>query len=178
MGRQQHSVCGDARRFEVVANFVLDYFGRRVEHIADVAGGKGVLTRMLNRKNYDCELIDPRQSVLKGIRHRAETFRPGTADYYDLLVGLHPDGALRALGEAALIRPVLMVPCCNFWSQERRGQKELLAAIEVFFQRHQVDYEKIDLDFKGPKNTALVSHPSSVSLQIFHNHLNTPDHRH
>ena len=33
------------------------------------------------------------------------------ADYYDLLVGLHPDGALRQLGEAALVRPAVIIPC-------------------------------------------------------------------
>jgi len=75
-------------------------------------------------------------------------------------VGLHPDGALRELGEAALIRPVVMIPCCNFWDDQRRGQRELLEAIEDFYRKHSVRFERVVLDFKGPKNIAIVSEPS------------------
>ena len=161
MSRQQHQVCGDPNRFQVVADFVITQFGKRVRYIADVAGGKGVLTRMLNKKNLDCELIDPRQKSVKGIKHRREPFLPEMTDYYDLLIGLHPDGALRDLGEAALTRPVVMIPCCNFWDQHRRGQKELLAAIKNFYQDNDVRYQEIVLNFKGPKNIAIVSEPPS-----------------
>jgi hypothetical protein len=158
MGRRQHRVYGDPRRFEVVADFVADRFGGKVRYIADVAGGRGILTRLLSkRRGFDCELIDPRRAVLKGIAHRRERFEPEMADYYDLLVGLHPDGALRELGEAARVRPVVMIPCCNFWDDQRRGQSELLAAIEDFYRTHAVRFERVMLDFKGPKNIAVVS---------------------
>ena len=161
MSRQQHLVYGDPNRFQVVADFVLTEFGKQTRYIADVAGGKGILTRILNKKNLDCELIDPRQTSIKGIKHRQEPFLPEMTDYYDLLIGLHPDGALRELGEAALIRPVVMIPCCNFWDQYRRGQKELLMAIKNFYRDNYVQYQEIVLDFKGPKNIAIVSTPPS-----------------
>jgi len=160
MSRKQHRVYGDPRRFEVVADFVMDRFGETVKYVADVAGGKGLLTRSLSKKgNFVCELIDPRKTVLKGIRHRAEEFRAEMADYYDLLVGLHPDEALREVAKAALVRPVVLIPCCNFWDNQRRGQKELLDAIEEFYQQHSVSFQRIVLDFKGPKNIAIVSEP-------------------
>ena len=161
MSRKQHLLYGDPRRFDVVADFVIDRFGRKdVEYIADVAGGKGLLTRTLSKKgNFVCELIDPRKTVLKGIHHRSEQFRAGMADYYDLLIGLHPDDALRELANAALVRPVVLVPCCNFWDDERRGKEELLAAIEDFYRENSVHFERITLDFKGPKNVAIVSEP-------------------
>jgi len=159
MSRQQHRVHGDPQRFEAVANFVTERYSGRARYVADVAGGKGLLTRLLCKRNFECELIDPRLTVLKGIPHRAEPFRPEIADYYDLLVGLHPDEALRELGEAALIRPVVMIPCCNFWDEQRRGQKELLEAIETFYQQHHVRFERVVLPFKGPKNVAIVSEP-------------------
>ncbi len=161
MSRKQHSVYGDPRRFEVVADFVADRFSGRARYIADVAGGKGLLTRLLSkRKSFECELIDPRQTVLKGIAHRGENFEVEMAKYYDLLVGLHPDGALRELGEAGLVRPVVMIPCCNFWDDQRWGQRELLEAIESFYCAHSVRFETAVLDFKGPKNIAIVSEPS------------------
>lgn len=161
MSRKQHPVYGDPRRFEVVADFVAKRFGRKARYIADVAGGKGILTRLLSKKkNFECDLIDPRRTVLKGIDHRSQKFDVDVADYYDLLVGLHPDGALRELGEAALIRPTVMIPCCNFWDDQRRGQRELLEAIEDFYRKHSVRFERVVLNFKGPKNIAIVSEPS------------------
>ncbi len=161
MSRKQHPVYGDPRRFEMVADFVAKRFSRKARYIADVAGGKGILTRLLSKKkNFECDLIDPRRTVLKGIDHRPQKFDVDVADYYDLLVGLHPDGALRELGEAALIRPVVMIPCCNFWDDQRRGQRELLEAIEDFYREHLVRFERVVLDFKGPKNIAIVSEPS------------------
>jgi hypothetical protein len=161
MSRKQHPVYGDPRRFEVVADFIAKRFSRKAHYIADVAGGKGILTRLLSKKkNFECDLIDPRRTVLKSIDHRPQKFDVDVADYYDLLVGLHPDGALRELGEAALIRPVVMIPCCNFWYDQRRGQRELLEAIEDFYREHSVRFERVVLDFKGPKNIAIVSEPS------------------
>ena len=161
MSRRQHLVHGDPRRFEVVADFIASQYGNTVHNIADVAGGKGILTRLLaKKKNLACELIDPRRTVLKGIDHRPEQFESDIADYYDLLVGLHPDGTLRQLGEAALIRPAVIISCCNFWDKQRRGQYELLKAIEDFYRQHSVQFERIELDFRGPKNIAIVSEPT------------------
>ena len=161
MSRKQHLLYGDPRRFDVVADFVIRRYSGSAQYIADVAGGKGLLTRTLSKRgNFICELIDPRKTVVKGILHRAEEFRSEMADYYDLLVGLHPDEALRELAKAALIRPVVLIPCCNYWDEERRGQKELLEAIEDFYRKNMVHFERLILDFKGPKNTAIVSEPS------------------
>ena len=161
MSRKQHLLYGDPRRFDVVADFVISRFSRAgVEYVADVAGGKGLLTRTLSKRgNFICELIDPRKTVLKGIRHRAEQFQAEMADYYDLLLGLHPDDALRELVKAALIRPVVLIPCCNFWDDQRRGCEELLEAIEDFYRQNSVDFKRVTLDFKGPKNIAIVSEP-------------------
>jgi len=160
MSRKQHLLYGDPRRFDVVADFVMDRFSGDMEYVADVAGGKGLLTRVLSKKgSFICELIDPRKTVLKGICHRPEQFRAEMADYYDLLVGLHPDNALRELAKAALIRPVVLIPCCNFWDDQRRGKEELLVAIEDFYRENSVRSERVELDFKGPKNVAIVSSP-------------------
>ena len=160
MTRKQHLLYGDPRRFDAVADFVIGRFSGSVKYVADVAGGKGLLTRVLSKRaNFVCELIDPRKTVLKGIQHRTEQFRAEMADYYDLLIGLHPDDALRELAKAALIRPVVLIPCCNFWDDQRRGKEELLTAIEDFYRENLVSFERISLDFKGPKNIAIVSRP-------------------
>ncbi len=54
MGRKTQVKCnGDDSRFEEVASFVHSRFGNSIKYIADVAGGQGMLSRILNKKyNY------------------------------------------------------------------------------------------------------------------------------
>ena len=96
---------------------------------------------------------------MRGVASRAEPFSAESAGYYDLIVGLHPDEATRAVAEAALVRPVLVVPCCNFWSEQRLGRDELLDAIAEYYAQNGVRSQRIVFDFRGPKNIGLVSEP-------------------
>jgi hypothetical protein len=117
-----------------------------------------MLARILNKRyNYRCEVVDPRGWVLKGVPNREAEFDPAMASYYDLIVGLHPDEALRATAQAALACPTILIPCCNFWSEEKLGRDALLAAIERYYLNHKVSFERITFGFKGPKNVGLVS---------------------
>ena len=109
--------------------------------------------------NYDSEVVDPRGYVLKGVPNRAEEFAAGTADYYDLIIGLHADEASRAVAEAGLTRKSVLVPCCNFWSREKLGQDELVAAIEGYYSDNGVAYERVIFPFKGPKNIGIITEP-------------------
>ena len=159
-GRQQHRFHGDPRRFEEVAEFIYDRYGKSVQYIADVAGGRGMLCRILRKKyNYDCEVIDPRGWTLRGVPGRTAELRPSKADYYDLIVGLHPDEATRAVAQAALVRPAILLPCCNFWSDEKLGRDELIEAIEGYYREHMVSFERVTFSFNGPKNIGIISKP-------------------
>jgi hypothetical protein len=158
----RHRFHGDPERFAVLADFVANRYWRNITYIADVAGGQGMLTRILMKKyNYDCEVVDPRVHVLKGVKSQACAFDAKLAPYYDLIIGLHPDEATRAVAEAALVRPTILVPCCNFWSEAKLGQEELLQAIELYYCEQGVVFERVTLPFKGPKNIGLVSEPPS-----------------
>jgi hypothetical protein len=158
MGR--HRFHGDPTRFQVIADYLADRYWRDVRYIADVAGGQGMLARILSKQyHYECEVIDPRAWVLKGVKHQASAFDPAFSAYYDLIVGLHPDGALREVAQAALLRPALIVPCCNFWSDAKLGQEELIQAIEQYYLQQGVRYERVTFAFKGPKNVGLISAP-------------------
>ncbi len=131
-----------------------------MRYIAAVAGGQGMLTRILCKKhNYECEVVDPRGWVLRGVDHRVEAFDPAMATYYDLIVGLHPDEALRVVAHAALVRPTILVPCCNSWSTEKLGRDELLSAIGEFYRVREVRFERVAFPFRGLKNIGLVSEP-------------------
>ena len=161
MGRKtQHRFHGGPERFEVLAAFIADYFGQSIEYIADVAGGQGMLSRVLNKRyNYRSEVIDPREFGLKGVERRVAEYDASMAGYYDLVVGLHPDEATRPVAASALVRPVIIVPCCNFWAEEKLGRDELVAAIAAYYDEHAVPYERVTFPFQGPKNIGLVSHP-------------------
>lgn len=160
MGRQQHRFHGDPDRFKILAEYVGERFGNSITYIADVAGGQGMLSRLLNKKyNYICDVIDPRGWTIKGISSLKQEFDASAAEYYDLIVGLHPDEALHAMTKAAMVRPTILIPCCNFWSEEKLGREELLQAIELFYSQNKVGYERVRFSFNGPKNLGFVTKP-------------------
>ena len=163
----RHRFHGDPERFAVLADFVAERYWRSITYIADVAGGQGMLTRVLSKKyNYDCEVVDPRAHVLKGVKSQTREFDATLASYYDLVIGLHPDEATRAVAQAALVRPVILVPCCNFWSEEKLGQEELLKAVEAYYREQNVVFERVQFAFKGPKNVGLVSKPPAYAKDV------------
>lgn len=156
-----HKFHGDPKRFEVLAAFIRKYYGNEIKHIADVAGGQGMLTRFLHKKyNYDAEVIDTREYVLVGVKHRKEEYTSTMADYYDLVVGLHPDQATRAVVDSSLIRPTVLVPCCNFWDRTKTlGRDALLNEISKYYDENKVKWNRIVLNFEGPKNIGFVTKP-------------------
>ena len=84
--KRRHRFHGDPDRFEVVAEFFSNEYGTNIRYIADVAGGQGMLYRLLRKKyNYDCEVVDPRGWTLKGVPNQSTQFDASIADYYDLL---------------------------------------------------------------------------------------------
>ncbi len=156
----RHRFHGNPERFKIVADFIADRYWKDVKYIADVAGGRGMLSRILEKKyNYVCEVVDPRGWVLKGVDNRSVEFDPAWASYYDLIVGLHPDEAMRSVAEAALVRPTLMLPCCNFWSEKKLGTIELVSAVEEYYRENGVIYSRVTFPFKGPKNIGIVTEP-------------------
>lgn len=161
---RSHKFHGVPDRFQILADFIASNYTGKVKRVADVAGGQGMLCRILRKKfNFDCEVIDPRGWTLVGVQSRPEEFVADMADYYDLIVGLHPDEALKEVVYSALVRPVILIPCCNFWTREKKlGRDALLFEIESFYKEHGVNYKRVIFDFEGPKNIGLVSEPPNL----------------
>lgn len=160
----RHRFHGDTRRFETLSDLVFKEFGRSVTYIADVAGGQGMLSRILNKKyNYTSEVIDPRGYTLKGISNRPTYYHHNLATYYDLIVGLHLDEAMREVALSALQVPTIIVPCCNFWSDEKLWSYELVDEILKYLHRNHVKTKKVELPLKKPKNIAIITHPTPAS---------------
>jgi len=159
MGRKQVKCHGDESRFDEIANFIYGRYGNTIKYIADVAGGQGLLTKILNKKyNYESEVVDPREYQLKGVSNRQGEYSEDMADYYDLIIGLHPDEATKPVVESAHKKPVLIIPCCNFWDRTQKlGAKELVASICAYLDRENIRYEIIKFKFKGPKNIGILT---------------------
>src|SRR5438270_5164794 len=158
----RHRFHGDPMRFPVMAEFLAGRFPE-ARYVADVAGGQGMLSRLLQKRhNIESEVIDPRGWTLRGVAGRQEEFVAESADFYDVVVGLHPDESLREVVRAATLRPVVVVPCCNFWSEtEKLGRNALLHAIEEHHRGIGGPCDRVVLDFHGPYNQALVLTPPS-----------------
>jgi hypothetical protein len=156
----RHKFHGDPERFQRIAEFVGEEFGRDIKYIADVAGGQGMLSRLLRKQyNYEAEVIDPREYRLVGVPGLVQEYKSELARRYDLVIGLHPDQATRAIAESALVTNTLIIPCCNFWDRENKlGVVELVEAIEAFYRENNVKFERITFDFKGPKNIGIVTY--------------------
>jgi len=159
MGRRQTKCHGDESRFEVIADFIYQNFGNRIKYIADVAGGQGRLCRILNKKyNYEAEVVDPRGYVLKGVPSKQVEYAPDMAEFYDLIVGLHPDAATRPVAESALYRPILLVPCCNEWDKSRKlGSRELIQAIVDYLNGNNIPNKTVAFNIKKPKNIGIIT---------------------
>jgi hypothetical protein len=163
----RHRFHGDPARFAVVADFVGRRFSNQVRYVADVAGGRGMLARLLSKHHgFECDVIDPRGWTMKGVTGRPEQYTSAMADYYDLVIGLHPDQAIREVAHSALIRPVVLVPCCNFWSDEKVGREALVQSIQDYYREHGIPHEIVTFDFAGPYNVALVSTPAGTRAPV------------
>lgn len=91
----------------------------------DVAGGSGDLTRELLSQGFQSVVIDPRKDTKRcgdGIEQVFELFdvtNPAVrsaCEGKDLLLGLHPDGAVNFIVEYACKEKMsfCIVPCCVF----------------------------------------------------------------
>jgi hypothetical protein len=158
----RHRFHGADNRFAVTAEFIADRFPD-VTFVADVAGGQGMLSRLLaKRYNINSEVVDPRGWTLKGVDVRAVEYTSELADYYDLVVGLHPDEALREVVLSAAAVPVVVVPCCNFWDRSvRLGRESLIGAIRTHHATIGGAVEDVILNFAGPMNRGLILLPPS-----------------
>jgi hypothetical protein len=117
-------------RFQLLARWIGETFPPC--RVADVGGGKGLLTYLLRKDGYDAVVIDPLQQPLPGRYKDISTgervsipagasvprvtalYRPGLGERFDLLVALHAHGTnLAVLDTAARAgSSCVVMPCC------------------------------------------------------------------
>jgi hypothetical protein len=116
-------------RFQLLAGWVAERFPPCT--VADVGGGKGLLTWLLNEAGFRAEVVDPvdqplprtyrdlasgrrvRLGEAARVPRRRAPFGPALGRRYDLLVALHAHGSnLAVLDAAAAGTSCVVLPCC------------------------------------------------------------------
>ena len=112
---------GDKRRFDLFARFVAGLVppGERMAmRVADVAAGKGALSWALREHGFlNIVPFEPkprRGGQVRRLGMQVRDFTSKLADGFDLIVGMHPDGATDHILEGAARTGALVAisPCC------------------------------------------------------------------
>ena len=117
-------------RFQLLHQWLVENF--EACRVADIGGGKGLLTYLLRQSRWDATVIDPASQALPdkykdcatGRRVRIaptervpridKEFESAMAQDFDLLVGMHAHGCNVKIieGAAAFGRGFVLIPCC------------------------------------------------------------------
>lgn len=106
---------GDSRRFHLFAQFIARNFpSKEFLNVADVAGGKGHLNAALKPFGYKTITFDKARKQIHRAHYQRRFFDAHVKEQFDLLVGMHPDGATDIIILEASKRgiPFAIVPCC------------------------------------------------------------------
>ncbi|MCA9382099.1 hypothetical protein KC660_01685 [Candidatus Dojkabacteria bacterium] len=116
-------------RFQLLSEWIINNYNPC--KVADIGGGKGLLSYLLNKNDFKSTVIDPfnqtlpeKYKDLQGKKHKVlptetvprinEEFRTEMANDFDLLVGLHAHGSnMKVIESAAKYRKqLILLPCC------------------------------------------------------------------
>jgi hypothetical protein len=112
---------GDKRRFDLFAKFIANLVppaDRLLMRVADVAAGKGALTWALRQHGFlnivPFEPAPRRGGHVTRLGMQVRNFTSELAKGFDLIVGMHPDGATDHILDGAARYGALAVisPCC------------------------------------------------------------------
>jgi len=159
-------------RFQLLAEWIrANYLPCRV---ADIGGGKGLLSHLLNQAGFECTVIDPLEQALP-VKYReidgkrvktgeigkvariSANFEKEMAAGYDLLVGLHAHGSNLKVIDACVEfgKKFVLVPCCLFDEPVVRVPGlDWFDSLESCARRKGLKLERFELNFRG-KNRGL-----------------------
>lgn len=125
---------GDSRRWDMFSKIISTNFPDRNLRIADVAGGKGYLNLALSGLGYRSVVtFDKRYKRLRSVRYKYGFFSYNESEYFDLIVGMHPDEGTDHIIEYSKKNavPFVVCPCCVKPSaRPYRGQRKFALWME------------------------------------------------
>ena len=154
-------------RFQLLHKWILNHF--KPCKVADIGGGKGLLTYLLNEKGFKSIVIDPKSQplpgkykdlngkkhrILKGsnIKRISKTFKIEMAKYYDLLIGLHTHSSNMKIIEASAKYKTnfILLPCCVINEPiEIKPNIDWLKSLEEYAIRLGHKIKRFELNFRG-----------------------------
>lgn len=159
-------------RFQVIAKWLsLNYEPCKV---ADVGGGKGLLSYILNKEGWNSTVIDPVNQALPHkyktldkvrvkisqedtVRRINEKFNPEFVKDFDLVIALHAHGCNMQIIEACAKynKAFMLIPCCVIDEpiEKDYGINWRNSLIE-FANKQGLEIQKVKFNFKG-KNIAI-----------------------
>jgi hypothetical protein len=162
---------GDRRRFNEFGNLIVKQFPYN-KIVADIAGGKGYLNLNLSERGYNVTTFDnPIGARVKNIKYNHRFFNSNIINHYDLLVGMHPDGATDLIIEQAWVRkiPFAIVPCCIYprkFKFEKNISKIKLSNLDLWLEHLIILSQSLnfvssihELKING-RNIALIGRPT------------------
>lgn len=137
--------------------------------VADIGGGKGFLSYLLNQDGFQCTVIDPHHQALpgkykdlNGVKHKIPEgakvnrlnleFQPDLAPDFDLLIGLHAHGSNLKIIEASAKyhKNFILLPCCVIDEPiEKKPGINWFESLENQAQRLGLPTERFELNFRG-----------------------------
>jgi hypothetical protein len=161
-------------RFQIVHKFIVENFAPC--KVADIAGGHGLLSYLLNQSGFESMVIDPIELELpwkytdlekkvhkipgEEVDHIYKKFTKDLAKDFDLLLALHGHGVNMEIINAAKEygKSFLIIPCCVI--DEPVEKKEGVHWTDSLFEYAQslgLNAQKVKLGFMG-KDMGIVYH--------------------
>ncbi|MCB9808912.1 hypothetical protein H6776_00750 [Candidatus Nomurabacteria bacterium] len=155
-------------RFQLLANWIIENYTPC--RVADIGGGKGLLSYLLNQAGFQSTVIDPFDQELphkyKDINTSKRILIPRDATVpritapfdsemaveYDLLISLHAHGCNMMIIDAATTyqKDFILLPCCVIDEPiEVQHNVNWFESLDIYAKYHGHDTERVRLHFKG-----------------------------
>ena len=154
-------------RFQLLHEWIVRHYPPC--RIADVGGGKGLLTFLLNGDGFKSVVIDPyKQSLprkykdLRQQKHKIpdelsvprinRNFDKQMAGYFDVLIGLHAHGSNMKIIEAAAEyrKDLILIPCCVIGEPIiPKPDINWLDSLEEYANELGITTKRFELNFRG-----------------------------
>lgn len=172
--KSNHKRPRKAKKFRslIVANWLIKNY--KPCKVADIGGGKGLLSYILNKNGWESEVIDPtyqtlpkKYTDLEKKKHKIDEnekvpfvtqgFQKNMAEKYDLLVGLHTHGSNINIIEVAkeMNKDFLILPCCVIDEPiEKQPNINWRESLKKMALEMELPLKEVQFNFMG-KNIAL-----------------------
>jgi len=154
-------------RFQLLHQWIVEHF--EPCRVADIGGGKGLLTLLLNQSGFQSVVIDPYNQALptkykdltkqkfkiseeQSVSRIDAVFEKEMAKDFDLLIGLHAHGSNMKIIEAAAEykKDFILMPCCVI-DEPITPQPNInwFDSLEEYANKLGLKTERFELNFRG-----------------------------